>query len=277
VALEPHASVGQQGQTFLGKGRPGTSSGLRIGWHLVGLGAGLINQNRHLDGPVDITYAWCHCASAGSIGPRIQRDAKTMSTNTILAVLAITTLVTGIGGLILFSILRSKRVRAAWGEAARRLGLQYTPCSSTSYDQITGTLNGYYVDVRFCQDSVGEDSSTCTLFTVAHPEPLGLGLNITRQGYMAKFMKLVGEQDIVVGDPLFDKQVWIRGTNPPAVIRYLTKSRRNAIIQGLHRYSDLVVTDDKVSYMQKKVNTDVDDIVKTIKRLADVANRLADR
>ncbi len=128
---------------------------------------------------------------------------------------------------MIWSVQRARRKLAfqAWGRAASALSLQFSAGGFTSGSRINGTLNGFRVQVNTVRRRHGNHSRTLTVFTAYYPS-LMLGLNLKKQGMLASLGKLLGGQDVEVGDSTFDRAVVVRGNKPAALRKFLTPGRR---------------------------------------------------
>ncbi|MBI5252198.1 MAG: hypothetical protein HY912_22110 [Desulfomonile tiedjei] len=77
--------------------------------------------------------------------------------------------------------------------------------------------------------SRGEDTRIFTRMQIMLPG-LPRGLRVYRETQWSKLGKAVGMQDIITGDPEFDRAFMVKGNDVTAVNNYLTSSRRMVLL-----------------------------------------------
>lgn len=170
-----------------------------------------------------------------------------------------------------------KQVNEAWREAARTLRLSYPDPSFGSPRRMEGALPTGHVAVETFQRSSGKSSAVCTRYRARYPQPLGLGLRLTREGFVSGVGKLVGVGDIEVGDTAFDSQVLVKGTDPRRVVEFLTPARRSRILRALHAFPGIVFGDAEIVWESTVLQADPSRIVDTIRQLSELARFLGSR
>lgn len=129
----------------------------------------------------------------------------------------------------------NKTTTESWAAASRNLGLAFSPGGLLRSRKIEGRVEGFYVKVDTYTRRSGTSSRhlrastrsrTCTRFTVFFPRSLGLGLRLTKEGFLTGLTKLFGVQDVQVGDGSFDSEVLVKASNPARVREFLTPARR---------------------------------------------------
>lgn len=184
------------------------------------------------------------------------------------------------GGIVLVIWLvtsHQKKVDAAWNKAAELLGMQYQPGGVFGKRSISGWMAGHRVAVDTYTKSSGKSSNTYTRYRVHYPEPLGLGLQLKKEGFLSSMAKLFGSQDIEVGDPQFDDEVLVKGTDPRRVVEFLTHSRRMRILRLLNSLDGCEIGDASISYSRSGTETDPERMQRHVRRMISVAARLSDR
>ena len=158
-------------------------------------------------------------------------------------------------------------------EAARRLGIELKP--TTGWAALAGKLSmrggvdGFTVWINTFQSN----DKTHTRYRVRVPS-LVLGLRLSRQSPLAAFGRFFGVQDIETGEPLFDKQIMIKGDHPEAVKAFLTPARRVAISELITAYRGATITDTAIEVVQG-LTSDADELVSVIQRLVSLARVLS--
>ena len=175
-----------------------------------------------------------------------------------------------------FSIFHSKQVSEAWSEAARSLGLGYDAGGFGSSRKITGKHEGHVVVVDTFTRSHGKSSTTYTRYSVMHARPLGLGLNLRREGFFTGVAKAFGAQDIQIGDPAFDSLMLIKGADHQAVINFLTPERRNRIRQAFIELDRLEINDTGALLEVTGAASSSQQIVHVIRRLISLCQVMGD-
>ena len=140
---------------------------------------------------------------------------------------------------------------------------------------MAGTIEDLRADAYSYTKSSGKSSNRYTRFTVEFP-PLGMGLQLFRQAGIGQFLKILGTQDIVIGDPTFDESFIVKASDPQAARVLLTPGRTMALNQILAVHPEVVVKDDRILIDRRGNVSDPDVIVSTLRRLASVANVLTD-
>ncbi len=168
---------------------------------------------------------------------------------------------------------RRKSANAAWAEAARRLRIELKP--TTGFAALSGKLsmrgsvNGFTVWINTFQSN----DKTHTRFRVRMPS-LALGLRLSRQSPLAAISRFFGGQDIEIGQPLFDKQIMIKGDHSEQVRAFLTPARRVAISELVTAYRGATVTDTEIEVVQG-FTSDTDELVSILLRLVSLARVLS--
>lgn len=127
---------------------------------------------------------------------------------------------------------RKKRIQS-WIALAERLGLSY---AEEGYDQpaIRGTLGGRPVSARCEQRGSGKSRHYVTVLRVELDPSAPLGLQLSPEGLFAKATKLIGAQDVQVGDPTFDKTFLIKANDEAEALRYFEPAHRRQALLDLH-------------------------------------------
>ena len=130
--------------------------------------------------------------------------------------------------MIVAAVVRSTGNTArAWSIAARNLGLSYTPGGLFGSRRIKGRIDGFRVEVdTYTRRSGSRSGPSYTRFVVFYPRSLGLGLRLTKEGFVAGVTRLFGAQDVESGDRSFDSEVLVKGSDPARVRQFLTPARR---------------------------------------------------
>ncbi|MBX3270672.1 MAG: hypothetical protein KF729_10440 [Sandaracinaceae bacterium] len=129
-------------------------------------------------------------------------------------------------------------VDTVWRGLAEARGFTLELAATRMY----GRAEGVHVEV----DTQLRGQRRCTVFAVRFDRPLGVGLSLTRQGGLAGLGRLVGLQDIQVGDPAFDQRFIVKGQPEAAVRALLTDEVRARLVELQSDASRLEVADDRI-------------------------------
>ena len=77
--------------------------------------------------------------------------------------------------------------------------------------------------------------------------PLGIGLQVSKQGSLTKIASFFGWQDIEVGDPVFDARFVVKGAPVDRVRALLTPEVRAHLVSLQDQVAQLVVKDDRLT------------------------------
>lgn len=179
------------------------------------------------------------------------------------------------GIVVIFTKRQLAQMNAAWQSAAETLRFSFEAGSMRNGPTISGTVEDRPADVHSYTKSSGKNSTRYTRYTVEFP-PIGVGLRLSRQAGLGQFLKILGTQDIVIGDPTFDEAFIVKSADPQAVRAVLTPGRTMALNQLLAVHPEVVVSDDRIVVDRRGGVRDADVIVSTLRRIASVANVLAD-
>jgi hypothetical protein len=132
--------------------------------------------------------------------------------------------------------------RKEWGALAEHRGLRLA--EHRGLRQIVGELDELGVQVRVEQRGAGRSRQSYTVLRLDLNAPGPEGLRISREGLGDQLGKLLGGQDIEVGDPALDRQLRVKGADPQAVREVATPAvlqatlAMNARLDGHCRVED---------------------------------------
>jgi hypothetical protein len=170
-----------------------------------------------------------------------------------------------------FVISRTKNRNRAWSEAARQLGLAFTPGGFLKGRKLAGRVAGMQVVVVTFTRGSGKNSSTFTRFCVTFPRPLGLGLSLTKEGFFSGVSKFFGSQDIQIGDPAFDQAMIIKGTSEHSIQSFLTPARRLRIQRFMAWRHENTINDNSIQCVKSGVASDRSSMVSTVQSMVRLA------
>lgn len=187
-------------------------------------------------------------------------------------------LVVVMAALVIHAVNASKRqVNEAWRAAALTLRLPYQDPALGAPRRMEGALPTGHVVVETFTPSGGKSSTTSTRYRARYPQPLGLGLRLTRESFISGVGKLVGIGDIEVGDTAFDSQVLVKGNDPRRVVEFLTPARRSRILRALHAFPGVVIGDAEIVWESVGLHADSSRIVATTRQLSELAQFLGSK
>jgi hypothetical protein len=174
-------------------------------------------------------------------------------------------------GIIPLAIVHDRNVRNNWRQAAETLGLTFHGRQLLEGRRIEGVLHGFLVRIDTYTQKSGKNSKTYTRLRMQYPRPLGLGLKLTREGFFSSLTKLLGAQDITLGDDAFDRTALVKGADPERVRAFLTPARRVRIHQLLKSYPEIEVNDREILLRRHGVIRDAKTLVAVVRSMQRVA------
>jgi len=160
------------------------------------------------------------------------------------------------GGLLLLVVVSSffssgadKKKAANWGPIASRLGLQLVD-DPGSLARLEGAWRGHRTQVRVVrrhESNHGNDVSDEFVWThivVYWPRSADLGMSVSKLGaVMAMLGNTVGRKRIQIGDPQFERAVFVRGNDPAGVAAFLQPPLRAEVQRVAHLHDYVEFTD----------------------------------
>lgn len=148
-----------------------------------------------------------------------------MSDLTLLAVLPSQLLF--MGGMVTFVLWMAKRARRKrderWQVVAQEHGLSFTPSGMLSVPKMDRRLDDVDLIVTVIARSAGKSSIPYTVVRATCPLAVPQGLQVAREGGFDTFAKLLGGQDVELGDPVLDDKLRIKGMDAEVVRELLTQ------------------------------------------------------
>jgi len=162
-------------------------------------------------------------------------------------------------------------INLAWREVARLLDLTFHPGGGSSSPLISGEMKGSQVTVTRISKLGTDGAGIATQFKMTYPEPLGLGIRLTRENLIGAVKKLAGAQDIQVGDPGFDDDVMVQGRDPARIQAFLTRARRMRIQRMLTSCEGCMIGDAYLLVEQDGLLDDPFKMGSILRRMAHLA------
>lgn len=163
----------------------------------------------------------------------------------------------------------------AWQVAAERLGFSFMPGTWRGGPTMTGLLDGAPAEIKTYAKSSGKNSTRYTRYTVSFPS-IGIGLRLQRQSGLGMFLKVLGTQDIVIGEPVFDEAFIVQAADPQAARAALGAGTTMVLNRLIALHPEIVVSDDRIVLDHRATVRDADTLVSTLRRLASAAGALSD-
>ena len=177
-----------------------------------------------------------------------------------------------------FAVAAKKQMDAmneAWQAASSTLGFDFASGSWGGGPTLTGTFDGAAAEIHSYTKSSGRSSTRYTRYTVGFP-PIGVGIRLSRQSGFGSILKVLGIQDIEIGESTFDEAFLVQATDPQAARAFLTPGVTMVLNRLIAVHPETVVSDDKLVLDQRATVRDPDTLVSTFRRLASAAEVLGD-
>ncbi len=115
--------------------------------------------------------------------------------------------------------------------------------------RIRGTRGGRTVGIEIVRRGSGKNKSVYTRFVVENAPVLALGLEVRREGMLAKLGKsLGGGADLTTGDPHFDGRALVRAADADAARTLLSRSTvKESLLALFDVAGSAVVTDHEIA------------------------------
>jgi hypothetical protein len=121
-----------------------------------------------------------------------------------------------------FSFWMKHRQRANWQTVAHELGLQFIEGGLFTNPSMQGTYRGADLSVRIVTSGTGKNKRVYTVVEVPLSGLVPVDLEVYREGFFQKVGKVIGGEDIQVGDADLDDTFIIKGTERDKVRDLLT-------------------------------------------------------
>ena len=179
----------------------------------------------------------------------------------------------GVAGLVIRSGLQqAERRNAGWAQVGHHLGLNVANATIMKPGRLAGRIRGVEVLVTTVNKNSGNNNSqTFTVFELHYP-PSGPPVRLTRQRtFNSFFRRLTGGRDVIINDPVFDENVIIDGGDPLEIGRFLTPTRRMAVLSLLSSWDSAEVTNRSMKVDKRGHIADPQELHGAIIRLVDMA------
>jgi hypothetical protein len=185
-------------------------------------------------------------------------------------------------------VTKQKALNQIWAEFARLNGLEEQDGDSRDHEAIVSfrgknqgmpfvleciATEGTPVQVGKLELSRGENTR---IFTRMHMKLPGLprGLRVYRETPWSKLGKAVGMQDIMTGDPEFDRSFVVKGKDPQAIVDYLTPSRRITLLSQPSGMKGLELQEEGLILLQPGQVASMEELGRLFSQLGSLATTL---
>lgn len=122
--------------------------------------------------------------------------------------------------------------REVWTQLAEGIGAQYVDGGFWRGDKVVAEHGPWTITLDTYTVSNGKSSTTYTRLRAPYVSAGGFHFTIYRKSIFSPIGKLLGMQDIEIGDPLFDDAFIIKSNGEAAVRRLLASPRLRALISA---------------------------------------------
>ncbi|MEA2000740.1 MAG: hypothetical protein U9N84_02445 [Actinomycetota bacterium] len=168
-----------------------------------------------------------------------------------------------------------RRTVAVWTAFAAEMGLDFVAGKGFSRPVLTGSVAGFPLTIDTYMQRSGNNSTTYTRYRMTYP-PLGMHLQLSRQGAFSAITKLFGQQDVEVGDDSFDDAFIIKTDDPARLRALMTPSVRSGLIRLVASHPTAVITDNNAQITRSRFERRPDVLRSTTQRLLATAQLLTD-
>ncbi len=145
-----------------------------------------------------------------------------------------------------------------WSQLSRETGAEYQPGGFFKEGKVILTHREWQITLDTYTVSTGKSHVTYTRIRAPFVNPDGFRFNIYRKGIFSGIAKLLGTQDLEIGDAYFDDEFIIQSSSQDLVYRLLSNLEIRQLIQNqpdIH----LEVKDDE-GWFQNKFPEGVDEL-----------------
>jgi hypothetical protein len=118
-----------------------------------------------------------------------------------------------------------------WRQLSREMGAEFVDGGFWKGSKVQVHVKPWTITLDTYSESTGESSVTYTRMRAPYINPEGFRFTIYRKGIFSALGKLLGMQDIEVGDPDFDEAFIIKGNDESKVVSLFSDTRIRQMIQ----------------------------------------------
>jgi hypothetical protein len=145
-----------------------------------------------------------------------------------------------------------------WRQLSQEIGAEFVSGGFWKGSHVQAQVGPWTITLDTYTVSSGESSETYTRMRAPYVNPDGFRFTIYRKGFFSDLGKLLGMQDIEVGEPEFDEAFIIKGNDEFKVRDLFANPRLRALIQAQPRIR-LEVKDDE-GWFRKQFPEGVDEL-----------------
>src|SRR4051812_21199842 len=119
-----------------------------------------------------------------------------------------------------------------WQQLCQELGAEFVEGGFWKGKKVQAHVGPWTITLDSHTESSGESSVTYTRIRAPYVNPEGFRFTIYRKGFFSELGKLLGMQDIEVGDPEFDEAFIVKGTDEPGVVTLFSDREIRRMIQA---------------------------------------------
>ena len=119
-----------------------------------------------------------------------------------------------------------------WWQLSQEMGAEFVDDGFWKGSKVQVHVKPWTITLDTYTDSTGESPVTYTRMRAPYVNPEGFRFSIYRKGILSALGKLLGIQDIEVGDPDFDEAFIIKGNDESKVLRLFSDARIRQMIQA---------------------------------------------
>ncbi len=115
-----------------------------------------------------------------------------------------------------------------WQQLSQEIGAEFVEGGFWKGNKVQAHVGPWTVTL----DSTSDDNGSYTRIRAPYVNPEGFQFTIYRKGFLSDLGKLLGMQDIEVGDPEFDEAFVIKGNDESKVVSLFSNSKIRQMIQA---------------------------------------------
>ncbi len=119
-----------------------------------------------------------------------------------------------------------------WSQLSQEIGAAYQPGGFFTGGKVVLTHRQWQITLDTYTVSTGKSSTKYTRMRAPYVNPDGFRFNIYRENVFSRLGKLLGLEDIEIGDSFFDEEFIIQGTSEDLVRRLLANTSIRQLIQS---------------------------------------------
>ena len=131
-----------------------------------------------------------------------------------------------------------------WLQLSQDIGARFSEGGFFGKSKVTASHGVWHVTLDTHTVSTGKSSATFTRMRAPFVNPGGFRFRIYRKGIFTGLGKMLGMQDIEIGDPSFDDEFVVQSASPELIMRFLMNPHIKQLIQAQPGL-DVQVKDDE--------------------------------